>query len=82
MTIQLRNVLLSWTGKLRPFPQGPRRSLPVHISRPDYAHDPEGIPVSEQAVRGSAQIKSLTEEEEEGMRVACKVCRFLFSIFR
>ncbi|XP_021926405.1 methionine aminopeptidase 1 isoform X3 [Zootermopsis nevadensis] len=64
-----------FTGKLRPFPQGPRRFIPAHISRPDYAHDPEGIPVSEQAVRGSAQIKSLTEDEEEGMRVVCKLGR-------
>lgn len=47
--------------------------MPPHIPRPDYADHPEGVPVSEQAVRGSAQIKSLTEDEEEGMRVACKV---------
>lgn len=55
--------------------------MPPHIPRPDYADHPEGVPVLEQAVRGSAQIKCLTEDEEEGMRVACKVCGSLFSHF-
>ncbi|GFG38523.1 hypothetical protein Cfor_01193 [Coptotermes formosanus] len=64
-----------FTGKLRPFPQGCRRTVPPHILRPDYADHPEGVPVSEQAVRGSAQIKCLAEDEEEGMRVACKLGR-------
>lgn len=33
------------------------------------------MPLSEQAVRGSAQIKILDDEEIEGMRVACKLGR-------
>lgn len=55
--------------------------MPPHILRPDYADHPEGVPVLEQSVRGSAQIKCLAEDEEEGMRVACKVCGSLFSHF-
>lgn len=34
-----------------------------------------GIPISEQAVKGTAQIKVLDDEEIEGMRVACKLGR-------
>lgn len=55
--------------------------MPPHIPRPDYADHPEGVPILEQAVRGSAQIKCLAEDEEEGMRVACKVCGSLFPHF-
>jgi hypothetical protein len=76
-----KNTLVPCAGKLRPFPQGCRRTVPPHILRPDYADHLEGVPVSEQAVRGSAQIKCLTEDEEEGMRVACKVCGSLFPHF-
>ncbi|XP_076618389.1 methionine aminopeptidase 1 [Colletes latitarsis] len=64
-----------YTGKLRPYKREPRREVPEHIKRPDYAIDPTGVPVSEQAVRGSAQIKVLDDEEIEGMRVSCKLGR-------
>ncbi|XP_014599270.1 PREDICTED: methionine aminopeptidase 1 [Polistes canadensis] len=64
-----------YTGKLRPFKNLPRREVPEYIGRPDYARHPTGIPISEQAVRGSAQIKMLNDEEIEGMRVACKLGR-------
>lgn len=64
-----------FSGKLRPFPQGPLRVVPAHIGRPDYADHPEGIPLSEQAIRGHAQIVTLNEEEIEGMRLACKLGR-------
>lgn len=47
--------------------------MPESIGRPDYATHLTGIPVSEQAARGSTQIKILDDEEIEGMRVACKV---------
>lgn len=60
-----------YTGQLRPYKRDPRREVPDHIKRPDYAVT--GIPVSEQAVRDSSQIKVLDDEEIEGMRVACKV---------
>ncbi|XP_012253331.1 methionine aminopeptidase 1 [Athalia rosae] len=64
-----------FTGKLRPWRREPRREVPESIARPDYATHPTGVPLSEQAVRGSAQIKVLDDEEIEGMRVACKLGR-------
>ncbi|KAI4475277.1 hypothetical protein M0802_003164 [Mischocyttarus mexicanus] len=64
-----------YTGKLRPFMNASRREVPEYIGRPDYARHPTGIPISEQAVRGSAQIKVLNDEEIEGMRIACKLGR-------
>lgn len=64
-----------FTGKLRPFPQGPRRTVPPHIGRPDYADHPEGVPLSEQRVKGASHIKALDDEEIEGMRVACRLGR-------
>ncbi|KAH9643318.1 hypothetical protein HF086_012988 [Spodoptera exigua] len=65
----------SFTGKLRPFPPGPKRTVPPHIGRPDYADHPTGFPASENAVKGSGQIKVLDDEEIEGMRVACRLGR-------
>ncbi|XP_012283532.1 methionine aminopeptidase 1 [Orussus abietinus] len=65
----------NYTGKLRPFRKHPTREVPASIARPDYALHSLGIPLSEQAVRGSAQIKVLDDEEIEGMRVACKLGR-------
>lgn len=62
-----------YTGKLRPHKRESRREVPEHIKRPDYATHPTGLSVSEQSMRGSAQIKILDDEEIEGMRVACKV---------
>ncbi|XP_063217254.1 methionine aminopeptidase 1 [Bacillus rossius redtenbacheri] len=64
-----------FTGKLRPHPQASRRVVPPHIPRPDYADHPRGVPLSEQSARGSAHIRVLSDEEVEGMRVACKLGR-------
>lgn len=64
-----------FTGKLRPYPQTPKKLVPLSIPRPDYADHPTGAPLSELAVKGSAQIKVLSDEEIEGMRVACKLGR-------
>ncbi|XP_025837373.1 methionine aminopeptidase 1 [Agrilus planipennis] len=64
-----------FTGKLRPFPQTPKRTVPQSIGRPDYADHPNGYPLSEQAVKGSSQIKVLDDEEIEGVKVACKLGR-------
>ncbi|XP_020288896.1 methionine aminopeptidase 1 [Pseudomyrmex gracilis] len=65
----------NYTGKLRPHKKELRREVPEYINRPDYAVHPAGIPLSEQAVKGSGQIKILDDEEIEGMRVACKLGR-------
>lgn len=55
-----------YTGKLKPFEQTPKRAVPAHIGRPDYADHPKGYPLSEQAVKGSSQIRVLDDEEIEG----------------
>lgn len=65
----------NFTGKLRPFPPGPNRTVPPHIGRPDYADHPTGYPASENEAKGSGQIKVLDDEEIEGMRVACRLGR-------
>lgn len=57
----------TFTGKLRPFPQSTKRNVPSDIGRPDYADHPQGYPLSEQAVKGSSQIKVLDDEEIEGV---------------
>lgn len=60
-----------YTGPLRPvYPLSPRRPVPDHIQRPDYAET--GIPKSEFSARGNA-IRVLNAEEIEGVRKACKV---------
>ena len=68
-----------FTGKLRPAPRDSIRKVPEAIGRPDYATHPKGIPLSEQAVKGSYQIKVLDDEEIEGMRVACKVLHIFYT---
>ncbi|EZA51002.1 hypothetical protein DMN91_008672 [Ooceraea biroi] len=65
----------TYTGKLRPHKKEQQRQVPSNIKAPDYASHPTGIPLSEQAARGSGHIKVLDDEEIEGMRVACKLGR-------
>lgn len=60
-------------GPLRPHKTSPLRTVPDHIQKPDYAIHPEGQPLSEQSVKLSSHIKVLNDEEQEEMRVACKV---------
>ncbi|XP_063596309.1 methionine aminopeptidase 1-like [Penaeus indicus] len=64
-----------FTGSLRPYLKSAKREVPRTIGRPDYADDPNGFPHSEQKLRGSTSIKCLSDEEIEGMRVACKLAR-------
>lgn len=56
----------TFTGALRPCPISEKRHVPEKIGRPDYADHPAGYPLSEQAVKGSSQIKVLDDEEIEG----------------
>ncbi|XP_048516688.1 methionine aminopeptidase 1 isoform X1 [Dendroctonus ponderosae] len=65
----------TYTGNLRAYPQTPKRTVPLHIQRPDYADHPQGIPLSEQAAKGSGYIKVLDDEEIEGVRVAGRLGR-------
>ncbi|KAG7226320.1 hypothetical protein INR49_003072 [Caranx melampygus] len=64
-----------YTGKLRPYyPLTPMRLVPSDIQRPDYADHPRGMSESEQFLKGTSQIKILSPEDIEGMRVVCKAC--------
>ncbi|KAF7793014.1 hypothetical protein EIP86_004119 [Pleurotus ostreatoroseus] len=68
-----------YTGDMRPrYPLSPKRVVPDHIPRPDYAthllNAAQGIPLSENRAAGSPP-KILTPEEIEGMRTVCKLAR-------
>lgn len=65
----------AFTGSLRPHKTSPTRTVPDHIPRPDYADHPEGIPLTEQLVKLSSVIKVLNDEEQEEMKIACKLGR-------
>ncbi|RKP17846.1 methionine aminopeptidase, partial [Rozella allomycis CSF55] len=67
-----------FTGTLRPYPTSAMRKVPEHIKRPDYAET--GIPVSEQAERGSYAIRVLDKEEIEKMKVVCRLSREVLDI--
>jgi hypothetical protein len=45
----------------------------------DYADHPDGHPLSEIAERGNTNVKVLSDEEIEGLKVSCKVCLFFFN---
>ncbi|KAF8607756.1 methionine aminopeptidase [Ceratobasidium sp. AG-I] len=67
-----------FTGTVRPvYPLSPRRAVPPEIPRPDYAED--GIPHSER-LQSARVIKILTPEEQESMRVVCKLGREILDI--
>jgi len=65
----------NFTGKLRPAEQSPKRQVPDHIPRPDYAAHPEGYPMSEMKLKGNTYVRALDDEEIEGLRVACQLGR-------
>ncbi|XP_077986323.1 methionine aminopeptidase 1-like [Glandiceps talaboti] len=69
-----------YTGKLRPFPKSPKREVPDHIERPDYADHPEGYPASEMTMRGNTQIKQLSKQEIEGMQTVSRLAREVLDI--
>ncbi|KAI0082694.1 methionine aminopeptidase [Panus rudis PR-1116 ss-1] len=67
-----------FTGSLRPrYPLSPKREVPAHIKRPDYAED--GIPVSESR-RAGQPPKVLNAEEIEKMRTVCRLSREVLDI--
>ncbi|XP_019782011.1 methionine aminopeptidase 1 isoform X2 [Orcinus orca] len=70
-----------YTGKLRPhYPLMPTRPVPSYIQRPDYADHPLGMSESEQALKGTSQIKLLSSEDIEGMRLVCRLAREVLDI--
>jgi len=65
----------SFTGKLRPYPQTPKRNVPAKIPYPDYANHPEGVSLEERNSKSAGQIIVNTYEEQEGVRLASKLGR-------
>jgi len=41
----------------------------------------EGFPTAERAIRGSTNIETLSDEDQELLRVACKVASHTFLFF-
>ncbi|KAI6187502.1 Methionine aminopeptidase [Aphelenchoides besseyi] len=64
-----------FSGMLRPFRQTPKRTVPERIPRPDYVHHPEGVSLEERNSKLAGQIVVNSEEDQEGMRLACKLGR-------
>lgn len=68
----------NFTGTLRPmYPLSPRRAIPDHIPRPDYAKD--GVPTSEIRRSGGAP-RILNAEEQEKMRTVSRLGREILDI--
>ncbi|XP_021946602.1 methionine aminopeptidase 1 [Folsomia candida] len=69
--------VFKYSGGLRAaYPLGVKRAVPPSIPRPDYGLETsDGKPLSEMAIRGSSNIRVLTDEEIEGMRVAGRLSR-------
>jgi methionyl aminopeptidase len=67
----------TFTGPLRPGDVTPKRVVPDHIVKPDYADHPQGISASEEADKrsGKQEIKLYTPEQLEGIRHACRMGR-------
>jgi Methionine aminopeptidase len=68
-----------YTGTLRPvYPLSPRRPVPDHIPRPDYAED--GIPKAGRSLVRSNKIEILDAKSIEGMRKVCRLAREVLDI--
>jgi len=63
-------------GTIRPGKVSPRRPVPTHIARPDYADT--GVPTSEIAGRNTTEV--LGPKEIEAMRTVCKLAREILDI--
>ena len=68
-----------FTGKLRPGELSERRTVPDTIPRPDYASHSEGLPLSEQRLKGNTYIRQLDDNEIESLRVACRLGKLLYT---
>ncbi|CAJ0587817.1 unnamed protein product, partial [Mesorhabditis spiculigera] len=64
-----------FTGDLRPARLTFRRTVPEHIPRPDYALHPDGVSFEEREAKKNRDVKLLTDEEKEGLKVACRLGR-------
>ncbi|KAG2750075.1 methionine aminopeptidase [Suillus brevipes Sb2] len=69
-----------YTGILRPvYPLSPKREVPEHIPRPDYATHEDGVPTSEMR-RSGQPPRLLNSEEIEKMKFACRLGREVLDI--
>ncbi|EIW60473.1 methionine aminopeptidase [Trametes versicolor FP-101664 SS1] len=67
-----------FTGTMRPvYPLSPKRPVPEHIPRPEYAED--GYPATESR-RAGQPPRCLSPEEQDKMRVACRLAREVLDI--
>ncbi|GJE95107.1 methionine aminopeptidase [Phanerochaete sordida] len=67
-----------FTGSVKPkYPLSPKREVPAHIQRPDYADD--GIPTSENR-RAGQPGRILSPAEQEKMRTVCRLAREVLDI--
>eukprot|EP00111_Clytia_hemisphaerica_P008716 TCONS_00025488-protein len=65
-----------FTGDLRPhYPLSPKRHVPEHIERPDYADHNQGYPLSEMEVKRSTHIKALPQEDIDKLRIVARFAR-------
>lgn len=62
-----------FTGKIRPWPITPMRTVPAHIKKPDYANT--SVPLSELAIKSKKQIDVNTEEDIKKIKAACLLGR-------
>lgn len=73
-----------FTGRLRPTLYSPRRSVPPHIRKPDYADHMDGVSESEQRdKRTNDSIRVYSSEEldgDYGLRHACAMGREILDI--
>ena len=60
------------------YPLSPRRKVPDHIRRPDYADS--GYPASERAIGGRNKFTILNKEQQDGMRKVCRLAREVLDI--
>ncbi|XP_028754180.1 methionine aminopeptidase 1A [Neltuma alba] len=62
-----------WTGMLRPYPISPKRTVPAHIDKPDWADD--GIPKVEPKSDLQHVVEIKTPNQIQRMREACRIAR-------
>lgn len=70
-----------FSGPLRPCQKTPKRDVPAHIARPDYADHPNGVSYSEQNdKRQNTTIRVYNQKEIDGIRAACVIGREVLDI--
>ena len=64
-----------YTGNLRAYPVTSKREVPKNIKKPDYADHPDGRSLSEEKFKCNTNIKILSDEKIECMKVSCRLGR-------